>query len=117
MLAAQPPRRTSRSSTRNETLSLSSWSTTRESENLPGKVIRWSVAMQPAISSDMLPNTTGRYPLVYPKVTHSVAFISQLALVVLPSAEPSTPRELALDYPHVGTHLPLPPPRPPSDRS
>jgi hypothetical protein len=26
---------------------------------LPGKDIRWSVAMEPAISSDMLRNTTG----------------------------------------------------------
>src|SRR4051794_2692314 len=51
MLAAQPPRRTSRSSTRNESAILSSWSTTRESANLPGKVIRWSVAMEPVTSS------------------------------------------------------------------
>ena len=51
MFAAQPPRRTSRSSTRNETDSLSSCSTTSESENLPGKDIRWSVAMDPVMSS------------------------------------------------------------------
>ena len=54
-----PPRRISRSSTRKETESLSSCSTTRESANLPPKVIRWSVAMEPAISRDMSRNTTG----------------------------------------------------------
>src|SRR4051794_41949005 len=52
MFAAQPPRRTSRSSTRNDSAILSSWSTTRESANRPGKVIRWSVAMEPVTSSD-----------------------------------------------------------------
>ena len=61
MLAAHPPRRTSRSSTRNETDSLSSWSTTSESENFPGNDIRWSVAMEPAINSDMLRNTTAQF--------------------------------------------------------
>ena len=52
MLAAQPPRRTSRSSTRKDSAILSSWSTTSESENLPGNDIRWSVAMEPVTSSD-----------------------------------------------------------------
>ena len=47
MLAATPPRRTSRSSTRNDSEILSSWSTTRESVNRPSKVIRWSVAIEP----------------------------------------------------------------------
>ena len=47
MLAAMPPRRTSRSSTRNDSEILSSWSTTRESVNRPSKVIRWSVAIEP----------------------------------------------------------------------
>src|SRR4051794_2622360 len=55
MFGATPPRRISRSSTRKLTESLSSCSTTRESANLPWKVIRWSVAMEPAISSDMGP--------------------------------------------------------------
>src|SRR3990170_846343 len=58
MFAAHPPRRTSRSSTRNETDSLSSWSTTRLSENLPGKDIKWSVAMDPA----MRRGTAEQYP-------------------------------------------------------
>jgi hypothetical protein len=43
----------SRSSTRKDTESLSSCSTTSESANLPPKLIRWSVAMDPAISSDI----------------------------------------------------------------
>ena len=60
MLAAHPPRRTSSSSTRKETDSLSSWSTTRLSENFPGKDIRWSVAMDPAISR----GTREHYPWV-----------------------------------------------------
>ena len=47
MLAAMPPRRTSRSSTRNDSEILSSWSTTSESVNRPSKVIRWSVAIEP----------------------------------------------------------------------
>src|SRR5215213_1140810 len=52
MLAAQPPRRTSRSSTRNDSAILSSWSTTSESANRPGKVMRWSVAIEPVMTSD-----------------------------------------------------------------
>ena len=47
MLAATPPRRTSRSSTRNDSEILSSLSATRESANFPGKVMRWSVAIEP----------------------------------------------------------------------
>src|SRR6476661_10423938 len=47
MLAATPPLRTSRSSARNDNETLSSCSTTRESRNLPLKVMRWSVAMDP----------------------------------------------------------------------
>ena len=47
MLAATPPRRTSRSSTRKDREILSSCSTTSESANRPVKVIRWSVAMDP----------------------------------------------------------------------
>ena len=47
MLAAIPPRRISRSSARKHTEILSSCSTTSESANLPRKVIRWSVAMDP----------------------------------------------------------------------
>ena len=50
MLAATPPRRTSSSSTRNDSESLSSCSTTSESANRPGKVMRWSVAMEPVIA-------------------------------------------------------------------
>src|SRR5262245_39363452 len=52
MLAATPPRRISRSSTRKETESLCSCSTTSESSNFPPKLIRWSVAIEPAISSE-----------------------------------------------------------------
>ena len=72
MLAAHPPRRTSRSSTRNDTDSLSSWSTTRLSANLPGKDIRWSVAMDPATRMDTTRNTTSRYDSGYHAVANSV---------------------------------------------
>ena len=47
MLPAIPPRRISRVSARKLTEILWSWSTTRESEKLPRKVMRWSVAMDP----------------------------------------------------------------------
>src|SRR4051794_11750507 len=50
MFAATPPRRTSRSSARNDRDTLSSCSTTRLSRNLPLKVIRWSVAMEPVMA-------------------------------------------------------------------
>ena len=48
MLPAMPPRRISSVSARKLTEILSSCSSTRESEKLPLKVIRWSVAMDPA---------------------------------------------------------------------
>src|SRR5215218_6394305 len=47
MLGATPPRRTTRSSTRNDSDTLCSWSAIRDSANLPGKCIRWSVAIEP----------------------------------------------------------------------
>src|SRR3954447_7994349 len=65
MLGATPPRRISRSSTRNETEILSSCSTTRESLNSPAKDIRWSVAMEPQISRDT-PGTLRREALGVP---------------------------------------------------
>ena len=52
MLAAHPPRLTSRSVTRNDSATRSSLSATSESANLPGKVIRWSVAMDPVTMRD-----------------------------------------------------------------
>ena len=50
MLAATPPRRTWRSSVRNDTEILSSCSTTSESAKSPSNVIRWSVAMDPVMA-------------------------------------------------------------------
>src|SRR5437764_620757 len=47
MLAATPPRRTTRSSTRNDSDTLCSWSGSNCSANRPGKCIRWSVAIEP----------------------------------------------------------------------
>ena len=47
MFAATPPRRTSSSSTRKLSETLCSLSATSESENRPGKVIKWSVAIEP----------------------------------------------------------------------
>src|SRR5918992_535721 len=47
MLAAMPPRRISSSSTRKDSETLCSWSGISWSANLPGKVIKWSVAMEP----------------------------------------------------------------------
>src|SRR5690349_7938182 len=51
MLAATPPRRTTRSSTRKDSETLASWSASSCSENRPGKCIRWSVAIEPATST------------------------------------------------------------------
>ena len=47
MLAATPPRRMARSSTRNDSETLSSLSAMSWSVNLPGNVIKWSVAIDP----------------------------------------------------------------------
>ena len=47
MLAATPPRRTTRSSTRNDSDTLCSWSASSWSAKRPGKCIRWSVAIEP----------------------------------------------------------------------
>src|SRR6516225_6135511 len=47
MFAATPPRRMSRSSTRNESDTRSSFSAMSWSTNRPGNVIRWSVAIDP----------------------------------------------------------------------
>ena len=47
MFAPMPPRRTCRSSARNDSEILSNWSTTMESANRPEKVIKWSVAIDP----------------------------------------------------------------------
>ncbi len=47
MLAATPPRRMSRSSTRKLSETLSRASAISESANRPGKVMRWSVAIEP----------------------------------------------------------------------
>src|SRR5215813_302467 len=47
MFAATPPRRISRSSTRNESDTRSSFSAMNWSTNRPGNVIRWSVAIDP----------------------------------------------------------------------
>src|SRR3982751_2315702 len=47
MLLATPPRRTTRSSTRNDRETLCSWSAMSWSANRPGKCIRWSVAIEP----------------------------------------------------------------------
>src|SRR3954471_7678293 len=48
MFGATPPRRTTRSSTRNDSDTLCRCSASSWSENLPGKCIRWSVAIEPA---------------------------------------------------------------------
>src|SRR2546421_647083 len=47
MLAPIPPRRTTRSSTRNDSDTLCNWSGSSCSANRPGKCMRWSVAIEP----------------------------------------------------------------------
>src|SRR5918997_1170743 len=51
MLAPAPPRCWTRSSTRNDSDTFSIWPSTNCSVNFPGKVIRWSVAMEPATAT------------------------------------------------------------------
>ena len=53
MLAATPPRRITRSSTRKDSEIASSLSSTIESENRPGNVMRWSVAIDPVTMTRM----------------------------------------------------------------
>src|SRR4051812_8152014 len=51
MLAPAPPRCWTRSSTRNDSETFSIWPSTNCSANLPGNVIRWSVAMDPVTAT------------------------------------------------------------------
>ena len=50
MFAATPPRLICSSSTRKDNATLSSLSATSWSVNLPGNVIRWSVAIDPVMA-------------------------------------------------------------------
>src|SRR6476469_9732127 len=106
MLGATPPRRISRSSTRKETDSLSSCSTTRESANLPPKVIRWSVAMEPAISRDMARETTGGYWYDYPAVGPTVDFMTDAKPSTrLAYDDAATPQEMSADCRALGRDI------------
>ena len=58
ILAATPPRRISSASTKKDNEILSSLSATSESANRPGKVIKWSVAMDPVIRTATLADLT-----------------------------------------------------------
>src|SRR5690349_20416367 len=51
MFAPAPPRCWTRSSTRNDSETFSIWPSTNCSVNFPGKVIRWSVAMEPVTAT------------------------------------------------------------------
>src|SRR3954466_1429850 len=51
MFAPAPPRCCTRSSTRNDSDTFSIWPSTNCSVNFPGKVIRWSVAMEPVTAT------------------------------------------------------------------
>src|SRR3954467_4497084 len=51
MLAPAPPRCCTRSSTRNDSETFSIWPSTNCSVKVPGKVIRWSVAMEPVTTT------------------------------------------------------------------
>src|SRR5580693_849392 len=68
MLAATPPRRMASSSTRNDSETLSSLSAISWSVNLPGNVIKWSVAIDPV--------TAIRTALPYPPSRASVEGIA-----------------------------------------
>src|SRR3954451_20170375 len=51
MFAPAPPRCWTRSSTRNESETFSIWPSTNCSVNFPGKVMRWSVAIEPVTAT------------------------------------------------------------------
>src|SRR5690349_6636003 len=51
MFAPAPPRCCTRSSTRNDSETFSIWPSTNCSMKVPGKVIRWSVAMEPVTTT------------------------------------------------------------------
>src|SRR4051812_12184773 len=53
MFAPAPPRCCTRSSTRKDSETFSIFPSTNWSVNLPGKVMRWSVAMEPVTTTDM----------------------------------------------------------------
>src|SRR3954453_14828117 len=114
MFGATPPRRISRSSTRKDTESLSSCSTTSESANFPLKVIRWSVAIEPAIRSapagpfGMTRKTTHGYVSGYPPVAPSVAVMTApRPTTTLAYDDLATPQEMHADCRATGDHLRL----------
>src|SRR5690606_5271574 len=86
---------------------LSNWSTTSESEKRPPKDIRWSVATEPAISSDMSRNTTVRYWFHYQSVTPSVPVMIYFPSSHLTHAELSPTPELVADARQVVSSLRL----------
>src|SRR3978361_2396399 len=59
MFAPAPPRCCTRSSTRKESETFSILPSTNWSVNLPGKVIRWSVAIEPVTTTDMQATLSG----------------------------------------------------------
>jgi hypothetical protein len=63
--------------------------------------------MEPAMSSDMPPNTTGTYRWEYPSVTPSVGSMSA-PLTRLPYDDAATPDEMFGDCRAAGTALGLP---------
>src|SRR6516162_1147856 len=85
MFAATPPRRMSRSSTRKESDTRSSFSAMSWSTNRPGNVIRWSVAIDPvtamrtATTYNAGPGPTG--------IRHSPCLLPQAAVSRPPSVE------------------------------
>src|SRR6516225_260455 len=85
MFAATPPRRMSRSSTRKESDTRSSFSAMSWSTNRPGNVIRWSVAIDPVTAMRTAtiynagPGPTG--------IRHSPCLLPQAAVSRPPSVE------------------------------
>jgi len=68
--------------------------------------------MDPVISSDMLPNTTARYPFFYPSVVPSVAAMEpHRTFHELAYEDQSTPQEMYGDCAAAGARLHVPTPR------
>src|SRR5262245_8456086 len=86
MLAAMPPRRTTRSSTRNESDTLCSWSGRSCSAKRPGKCIRWSVAIEPVTAIFM-----GTAPEVSTAVRQRRQPTGQTSTIPLPAGRAQKP--------------------------
>src|SRR3712207_1209722 len=100
MLAPAPPRCWTRSSTRKDSETLPIWPSTNCSVKVPGKVIRWSVAMEP-VTTTGTGAPQGRQPVMEPTGHVNPRFPRGSAPVgVREPAEGAAERDPELSRPH-----------------